>query len=210
MGEERQTPGELYAELRMDEVLAAFERLLETTAYPAVTVTAICAEAGISRPTFYHYFKDKDDIVQWFWNQAGDVYLGQTGKTLGWYEGNLRMLQNFLQRKRFMISVLSYDIGVNSCINHGFRQRVEYLRSLIRSEDPIELTDDVDFEIRFFADAESRTIASWVTSGMVERPEVLARRLEGCVPPLLAKTVNDILSKREEARGSVMPQAREA
>lgn len=202
MEEQRRTASELYSELRMGEVFAAFEKLLASTAYPAVTVTAICAEAGISRPTFYHYFKDKDDIVQWFWNQAGDAYLGQTGKTLSWYEGNLCMLQDFLRHKQFMTSVLSYDIGVNSCINHGYRQRVEYLRELIRNEDPIELTDDIDFEIRFFADAESRAIASWVTGGMIERPEVLARRLEGCVPPLLAKTVNGILGKREAMSAS--------
>lgn len=198
MDEEKQTVGEMYSELRMLEVFSAFEKLLETTAYPAITVTSICEKANISRPTFYHYFKDKDDIVQWFWNRSGEMYLKETGHLLDWYEGNLYMFRAFLDHRGFMEAVLSYDLGVNSCINHGYRQRVEYLRDLIRRENPLALTDALDFEICFFADAESRAITSWVKAGMPEKPEVMARRLEGCVPASLAKVVNDILQKRCE------------
>ena len=174
-----------WAHARKSQILDALEELARTTPYPALTVRMICERAGISRPTFYRYFKDKDDVVQWYWDRSGEKHLRQMGREQGWYEGNLRMLLEFREHAALMSAVLAHDEGMNSCIKHGYRQRVRYLRELIARENALALTDDVDFEIRFFADAESRAIAQWVQKGMVERPETLARRLEACVPSQL-------------------------
>ncbi|MBX3530619.1 MAG: TetR family transcriptional regulator [Rhizobiaceae bacterium] len=38
-------------------------KLFSTDGYEATTLDAIAAEAGISRRTFFHYFKSKDDIL---------------------------------------------------------------------------------------------------------------------------------------------------
>ena len=190
-------PEEAYARTRMLQILGALEEIAESTPYPAVTVRMICERAGISRPTFYRYFKDKDDVVQWYWDQSGEKHLRQMGREQGWYEGNLRMLLEFREHAALMSAVLAHDEGVNSCIKHGYRQRVRYLRELIAGENALALNDDTDFEIRFFADAESRAIAQWVQKGMVEKPEVLARRLEDCVPPRLRRAVRDAAADKQ-------------
>lgn len=47
----------------LERITAAGLRLFAAQGYEATTLDAIAAEAGISRRTFFHYFKSKDDIL---------------------------------------------------------------------------------------------------------------------------------------------------
>lgn len=47
-------------------------KLFGTRGYEATTLDAIAAEAGISRRTFFHYFKSKDDILLSMQTGLGD------------------------------------------------------------------------------------------------------------------------------------------
>ena len=42
----------------------AFEKLVSTRPYDGITVADICRESYVSRKTFYHYYKDKDDLFR--------------------------------------------------------------------------------------------------------------------------------------------------
>ena len=60
-------------------IYQALEILLETKPYNKISITDICNKAGVSRVTFYRYYKDKDeilltrvskryqDLLLWFW-----------------------------------------------------------------------------------------------------------------------------------------------
>lgn len=50
------------------------QRLFLANGYEGTTLDAIAAEAGISRRTFFSYFKSKDDIIL-FWQDAGSASL---------------------------------------------------------------------------------------------------------------------------------------
>lgn len=129
---------------RKTQIVEAVERLLQRvagengdyvrygSAFEQITVKAICDEAGISRPTFYHHFKDKFEIAQWFWDLAGERYLKECGRTLDWYESNLGMLRSFKEHAVFYAAVNTGDKDLNACINHGYRRRVMYLEDVIR------------------------------------------------------------------------------
>lgn len=47
----------------MDRITRAGLKLFGSSSYEATTIDDIAAEAGISRRTFFHYFKSKDDIL---------------------------------------------------------------------------------------------------------------------------------------------------
>src|SRR5271163_1884874 len=53
----------------------------EQTSYTALTVTAICEAAGISRPTFYAYFDDKVELVRAI---AADTIVELVGASALW------------------------------------------------------------------------------------------------------------------------------
>lgn len=55
-------------------IAEAAQRLFLANGYDGTTLDAIAAEAGISRRTFFSYFKSKDDIIL-FWRDADSASL---------------------------------------------------------------------------------------------------------------------------------------
>lgn len=55
-------------------IAEAGQRLFLANGYEGTTLDAIAAEAGISRRTFFSYFKSKDDIIL-FWQEADSATL---------------------------------------------------------------------------------------------------------------------------------------
>ena len=51
------------------KILDSTIQLLNSTPYDDITIKDICKKAGISRQTFYNYFKNKDEIFKTFFNQ---------------------------------------------------------------------------------------------------------------------------------------------
>ncbi len=47
------------------EFARALERLMERVPLEKISVTAICAECGSPRQTFYYHFRDKYDLIAW-------------------------------------------------------------------------------------------------------------------------------------------------
>ena len=47
----------------------AFEQELHTTPYAKISVGSICAASGMSRKCFYYHFKDKEDLVNWIFDE---------------------------------------------------------------------------------------------------------------------------------------------
>lgn len=45
-----------------EKLLEAALRLMLSKGYPATTVDEICAEAGVSKGSFYHFFKNKEEL----------------------------------------------------------------------------------------------------------------------------------------------------
>ncbi len=50
--------------------------------YAAATVSAVIAEAGVSRPTFYEYFADRDDCFRWAIEYTQDELLAEVSAAL--------------------------------------------------------------------------------------------------------------------------------
>ena len=60
--------------MRRKEIIKAIHPLLTGTPLSELSVKDICAAAGISVGTFYHYFKQKEDLAIVLWTKA-DEYL---------------------------------------------------------------------------------------------------------------------------------------
>ena len=76
-GGERQANQGLRERKRLDtyqRIAEAGQRLFLAQGYDGTTLDAIAAEAGISRRTFFSYFKSKDDIIL-YWQQADTAEL---------------------------------------------------------------------------------------------------------------------------------------
>jgi len=51
------------AEVRLDELMDAAERLFISKGFEATTVSEIVRDAGVAKGTFYHYFPSKNEVL---------------------------------------------------------------------------------------------------------------------------------------------------
>jgi len=167
------------------QILDAMDLVMDTTPLKDLTVTAICRQAGIARQTFYRHFIDKFQVIQWYWDTLAERNLRPTGRTLTWYESNLGMFTDLEERQRFWCHALKENEHYCSCGAHGRRRRREFLVETITVYRGMEVTEELQFEIDFLLEAESRLIAYWILSGMRISPEQFALLIERCIPRAL-------------------------
>ena len=56
------------SEAKRHAIAAAMKKLLRTSPIEKITTEQILAQSGVSRRSFYRYFKDKYDLLQWIYN----------------------------------------------------------------------------------------------------------------------------------------------
>lgn len=66
---------ERIAEHTRNDILNAFNSLIETTDFDKITVQMIAEKAGIGRTTFYRYFQDKYDVMNYNYMRYLQDYL---------------------------------------------------------------------------------------------------------------------------------------
>lgn len=170
--------------------------LCESKSFSALTVNDICQEAGISRATFYRMFEDKCSLNNWC--QAFNFAAGilQIGRTYTWADG----LYVAYSCAEFFGNLARASFEARSD-----RSNVAFSRRCFRTclSDTIQnvlhepLTDDLRFEIGFYAGAVSWTADDyWMRGRGSEDLRSYVDRLARCVPPLLFQTLNDPVDPR--------------
>lgn len=175
-------------DMRMRIVRAA-ARLCETADFEGLSVTAICREVGISRPTFYANFQDKYEIVQWHFDGVCATRLAQAGRTMTWEEANLANLRALRELSSLYRSAFKHPKGYQNITAYGYRKLKEYLLSALLEKYPDGIDDKVMFQLGFFARGAADVIALWGRSEdyTVER---FAELLDSCMPRELLTLVN--------------------
>lgn len=85
--------------------------IIDAHGFGALSVSDICAALGISVGTFYHYFKDKNDIIMEFFHLIDQYYIEKV-------EPEIKLQENTLDGIRFFClqyGVYSIDVGLEIC-----------------------------------------------------------------------------------------------
>lgn len=148
-----------------------------------MTVSQICAAAGISRQTFYALFASKYDIAYWYLLLAEERYLFEIGRTLSLDDGLLKFFR-FLDKEHAALS----------CAFERSPDKGELRARLARPESEIlwtiqsygiEVSDDLAFCVVYTVESANCLVASWCIRGADEPADRVARRLALCVPACL-------------------------
>ena len=100
-------------------VVDALFDLLQTKDYQSVTVHELCRRAGICKRTFYNHFKDKYEVLPWFWSYNLDPCLelplpSYSCESLALIYGHFAQFQRALRyhgQNSFADFVASYSVG---------------------------------------------------------------------------------------------------
>ncbi|MDR0513560.1 MAG: TetR/AcrR family transcriptional regulator, partial [Coriobacteriaceae bacterium] len=171
-------PQDYEAKMRFVSILSA---LFHEIDFEHLTVKQICEMAEVTRPTFYHYFHDKYEIVQWHSDLIAQMGIFQIGRSLNWREGYFISLHGHFEHRLLYKNVAKVR-GFQALSRYSERARKENLVHTIVDHCHRELSKELLFQVSALAIAETTLAMRWMSDGFSESPSEMAELLESIVP----------------------------
>ncbi|MBU3101284.1 MULTISPECIES: TetR/AcrR family transcriptional regulator [Clostridium] len=159
--------------------------LCQTKPIKKITVTEIAKAADISKQTFYHYFKDKDDVLNYLFDLiALDPLFFDITK-----DNFVTIISNFYYKmflNKFYYKVASNYETQNS-IMKNFIEKTEtfYKNYVLQKHGEDYLTKDILNAITFYSYGIVHLVKQWIDNDMNESTDEIAITCYYCMPQLL-------------------------
>lgn len=163
---------ELIMEIK-ETICLSFTELLAKRPIEQITVTEIVKNCQVSRATFYRHFKDKYDVMNYYYKMTIDDYLGSI--TLEDWEDTLIEIFLFIRyKKHFFNNAIKTD-GENSFLNFLYDYSFTfYERSYKQYYQMKTLTEKQNNCIAFNCAGAVHLVQRWIENDYHEEPEEVA------------------------------------
>lgn len=169
----------------------SIKELMKTIPLDKITVKEIVSRCGTTRQTFYRNFKDKYDLVNWYFDRIVKKTIKQMGVSLTLQEALVKKFEYIKEDKHFFTSALSSS-DYNNLMDYDYQCIYHFYKSIAQKKG--EVTPEIDFLIQFYCHGSMEMMAEWVKNDMNISPEEMAYRLELAMPEKL-RIYLDTLSK---------------
>ena len=154
-----------------------------------IKVSDLCRDAGISRTTFYIYFKDVFSIPEWYWNYGCRTVMSKIGQEYSWTEGHRRMYA-YIQSNKV--------IGPAVTLKRTNWQEFEFTaaesesvhRENLEKKAGRKLTPEEEKQLHYFSYAAASITHKWKVEGAKESPEEMAEILTAITPQFILNLLN--------------------
>ncbi len=171
----------------------SIKKLMGRMPLDRITVTHIVADCGLTRQTFYRNFRDKYDLVNWYFERLVEKSFEEMGVSLSLKEGLTRKFQFIREEKVFFACAFGSN-DYNSLIKYDYEYIYNFYRSILQKKLGRNLDEDVEFLLRMYCQGSVQMTVEWVLSGLRTEPEKLADLLIDALPEKL----NTLLSFLDE------------
>jgi AcrR family transcriptional regulator len=171
------------------QIVSALDELMAHMPIEKVKVVKICKLAGVSRTTFYEYFKDVFEVVTWMWDHIMDDALYPIGITIDNTEGHVRSFKALQQHRDFFYNAFKSK-AYNSAFEYGSRKVKHILTKNAERHLDRSFTSDELLRIDFYNYGAAGMTRQWVVSGMIETPEKITAILDEETPGFFADLLN--------------------
>ena len=164
-----------------------FMEMCEEVPLKDIRVKDFIEYAGISRQTFYNYFRDKSDIMNCVFELAAEKVAGSMSATMeDLYRGTEEMARVCLASRKFYVQLARYE--TQNDFLHSFEGWVEkaYRSALERSMGTEHLDGQLKQMIHIYSTGACTAFVEWMRGGMKEPPEELAAVIVSCTPVEMA------------------------
>jgi len=170
-------------ELRLAE---AIKQCMKTTTVEKITVQQIAEVCGTTRQTFYRYFQDKYDLINWYFEQLlleSFAHMGE-GKTVN--EGLVKKFVFIKQEREFFTKAFKMD-EQNCLKEYDYQLILQFYTERIKEKTGKALDTDMQFLLEMYCQGSVYMTIKWVLEGMKASPEELAKRLVDAIPDKLGQ-----------------------
>ena len=172
------------------KLAGAVRELMVFTPVDRITVKQIVERCDVTRQTFYRNFKDKYDLINWYFDKLAIVSFRQMGVSLTLREGLIKKFE-FIKGERCFFTAAFKSEDHNSLLQHDFDFIYEFYKDIIKKKYQKEIPPDIKFILEMYCRGSIAMTVQWVTGGMKRSTEDMAELLVRALPPELAELLND-------------------
>ncbi len=137
-----------------------------------ITISEICANAGVSRQTFYRHFESKYDIPWWHSIFCRQFYLNEIGRTIDWETGYYHHLRLIDQERDFYRKSIQYSINTPFGQTVMPENRKTVLLETLERCRRVSVDHNMMFLVEIFSKLECEVLNDWFRS---DQPTNLAQ-----------------------------------
>lgn len=163
----------------------ALKECMASTSLDNVTVTQIADACQVTRQTFYRNFRDKYDLINWYFDKLLLESFAQMGDGNTIYEGLEKKFSFILQEQIFFAGAFRSD-DKNSLKEHDFELILQFYADLIREKTGRKPSDEILFQLELYCRGSIYMTVEWVLSEKKESPSEMARLLVDAMPARLS------------------------
>lgn len=159
-----------HSEIIKNVIAEQTKELIRQKSIESITVTEICEKTGMNRRTFYRYFRDKFEIVDWIYFHDA---LTNSHHYEGWsvFDYMPRIFESLYEDRKYYVNALKYT-GQNSFRDYC----TECLRKLFEPDFKNAFVQEEwnDFFVRHLCEMTYDACVEWLSSEPCMPPEKFA------------------------------------
>lgn len=164
----------------------SIKECMKTKQVDKITVQNIVDGCNMTRQTFYRNFKDKYDLINWYFDKLVLESFAEIGvdKTVC---QSLQEKFEFIKREKIFFTEAFRSDDYNSLKEHDFELIMGFYTELVTRKSGNELPEEIMFLLEMYCQGSVYMTVKWVLSGMNKTPEEMAKRLVEAMPPKLSE-----------------------
>ena len=163
------------------KLAASIKECMKTTPVDRITVKDIAEGCGLTRQTFYRNFKDKYDLINWYFDKIlleSFEHMGE-GKTV--YEGLVNKFHYIQQEKLFFKAAFKND-DQNCLRDHDFQLICAFYTEQLETRMACRLSRQLQFQLEMYCQGSIYMTVQWVLGYRKCSAEELAHALASAMP----------------------------
>jgi len=168
------------------ELAQAMKDLMKSREIEKISVSDICDGAMVSRPTFYKYFRDKYDLVNWYFDKVATNSFLQMGTSMTLREALTRKYI-IMQEEGSFFPVAFRSHSQNNLMEYDYNSIYDFYCGYIADKTGHKITGDMEFILKVYCAGSIHMTVEWAVSGMTTPPEEMADLLIRSLPEELKR-----------------------
>ncbi len=173
------------------KLASSIKECMKTTPVDRITVKNIVEGCDVTRQTFYRNFKDKYDLINWYFDKLVLQSFEQIGMGHTVRESLTQKFEFIVNEKAFFTEAFRSD-DYNSLKEHDFELILQFYRDLIARRTSRTLDEELQFLLELYCRGSVYMTVKWVLGGMKDTPEEMAGKLVDAIPPKLAGVFTEL------------------
>ena len=173
------------------KLAASIKECMKTTPVDRITVKDIVEGSGLTRQTFYRNFKDKYDLINWYFDKILLESFEHMGEGKSVYESLVNKF-TYIQEEKFFFKAAFRNDSQNNLRDHDIRMIMDFYRNLIAGKKGSFPEEQFGGLLEMYCVASVHMTQQWVLKGCRDTPQKMAQLMIEAMPPRLSELFSQL------------------